>query len=239
MYTAGDDFLLRANTLEETIKEKGVPRFVIINSPNNPAGTVYSLEELEKVIRLSRERGFGIIFDECYHHFSSPEIDFREMCSEAIVVNSCSKTYGMTGWRIGWAVAPTETIDGMRDFFRKVIGSISSVSQEAAIEALRGEERIENFSEQRELIQEWMDDLEIPYPEPAGGFYVFPDFSCFMNGEIMDSVGLANYLLKEAGVAVAPGELFGDYPGRLRIAYCMDKETLKEGLNRIKRILLK
>ena len=237
--TSVEDFLLSAAIVEEVLQKKGVPRFLIINSPNNPAGTVYSRKELEKIVGLSREWGFNLIFDECYHHFSPFEVDFREICPEAIVVNSCSKTYAMSGWRVGWCVAPTDIIQGVKDYLSVRQGSGCSFAQEGAIEAIEHNRAINDFSRERKLVCDWLDSMNIPYPEPEGGFYVFPDFSKFLQGDIANTWDLAVYLLGQTGVAVAPGEAFGEISGRIRISYCLDEKKLKEGLERIKTLLNK
>lgn len=235
--TSANDFYLAAETVEERIENEGVPRFLIINSPHNPTGRVYPVSELKKIVGLARDRGFGIVFDECYHRFSSASFDMRELCPEAIIVNSCSKTYAMTGWRVGWAVAPVETIQKMSHFFQTVIGSGCSLSQEAAQKALSGDQMIEDFNEQRTELLGWLDRMEIPYPEPEGTFYVFPDFSRFLTGDIKDSFDLAEFLLREAHVGVAPGQAFGDYPSRLRLAYCVSKKDLRKGLQALEKVL--
>lgn len=235
--TSANDFYLSAETVEERIKEKGVPRFLIINSPHNPTGRVYPVSELEKLVHLARDRGLGIVFDECYHRFSSTSFDMRELCPEAIIVNSCSKTYAMTGWRVGWAVAPPDIIQKMNHFFQVVIGSGCSLSQEAAQKALSDNHMIEDFSEQRAELLKWLDRMQIPYPEPEGAFYVFPDFSRFLIGNIKNSFDLAEFLLREAHVGVAPGQAFGDHPSRLRLAYCVGKRDLKKGLQALEKAL--
>lgn len=237
--TSRDNFNLTAEIVEKRIKQEGVPKFLIINSPNNPTGKIYSKKDLKEIVEISRHYGFNIIFDECYHHFSSEQIDFTKICPESIVVNSCSKTYAMTGWRVGWVVAPIGVIDNMSDFFKIIAGSGCSVSQKAALEALINDKRIDDFSVSKKLVLDWLNDMEIPCSDPDGSFYVFPDFSRFMNNRIKNSFDLAVYLLKEAQVGVAPGQFFGNYPNHLRLAYCLNSCNLEKGLKALKKSLLK
>ncbi len=236
--TSVNDFFLTEESLKRALDLNGIPEFLIINSPNNPTGVIYSVSELRKVVELSRHYGFSIVFDECYSAFSYLSFDFREICPEAIIVNSCSKTYAMSGWRIGWAIAPSKDIARMKEFFQTVVGSLCSISQEAALEALRTDKRIEDFSRQREMVYDFLDELGIVYPRTEGAFYVFPDLSSFFSSSIRDSFDLAEYLLDRAGVAVAPGEVFGDYPGHVRLAYCLEESVLRKGLQEIKKSLL-
>ncbi len=236
--TSADDFSLTEKSVEEAIKLEGVPSFLIINSPNNPTGAIYSESELKKLVEMSRYHGFSIVFDECYGSFSSQEFNFQEICPEAIMVNSFSKTYAMSGWRVGWVVAPRKDIVQLKDFFQVVVGSLCSISQEAALEALKGGEGIEDFSQQRKIVFDFLGDLGISYPLRPGSFYVFPDFSKFFSSEIQDSFDLADYLLDQARVALTPGEVFGDYPAHMRLAYCLEERLLAEGLERIKKLLL-
>ena len=237
--TIDDDFGLTAEAVAQKIEETEIPKFLIVNSPHNPTGKVYPREEMEKLARLSREKGFTIISDECYRHFSEQNYSFRNIDSEAVVVDSCSKTYAMSGWRVGWTVAPPDIIQGIKDYLAVRQGSACSFAQEGAIEAIEHNRAINDFSRERELICDWLKDMNIPCPEPEGGFYVFPDVSKFLQGDIANTRDLAVYLLEQAGVAVAPGEAFGEFSGRIRISYCLDEKKLKEGLERIKTLLNK
>ena len=241
--TKKDNFLLKSEAVERAIKEnRSCPKALIINSPNNPTGAVYEKEELKKIADLSRKFGFIIISDECYNNFSpDPKFTFIDLSSKAVIVNSCSKTYAMPGWRIGWGIMPEELAYRVNLFLENFFGCPNAIAEQAAIKALAGP-GIGDYSKQRELARLWLEKMNIPFMPSMGGFYYFPDFSEFINPAkgIDSGVALANYILEKALVAVTPGIDFGEnYGNHLRISYCVEEKTLDKALKKIKDVLEK
>jgi len=237
--TVDHDFQLTAKAIEEKIVSQNLkPKILIINSPNNPTGAVYAQAELEKIADLSKRYGFIIIADECYRNFSTnPDFTFRLIDKKAIIVDSCSKTYAMTGWRLGWAICCEELAQRLNRYFGAYIGSNFSVAEKAAIQAL-GQPGIDDFIKQRQIIFAWLKVSKIPHVETEGAFYAFADFSKTMKTTGMNgSVKLAEYFLRQAKVALSPGIAFGDFDNYLRISYSVEVETLQEALARIEKIL--
>lgn len=235
--TRDDNFILTAKRVEEVIKEHGVPKVLILNSPNNPTGVSYPEAELRKIVDLSEEHGFLIISDECYQYFSdNPDFSMRKFSDKVVVVDSVSKQYFMTGWRVGWCIGPTEIVNAVKQYLGLHVSSPCSVSEQAAIRALFEKPSVDDFSKQRQIMSDWFKKHNLSM-ELSGGFYAFVDFSGFLDSQIQDSVDLADYILTEAKVALAPGISFGDYDTYLRIAYCVKVDTLKEALNRLDKCL--
>jgi len=231
--TEDDNFLLKAETIEKIIKnEKKKPKILIINSPNNPTGAVYEKDELVKINKLSKKYGFIIISDECYKFFSKDKFSFREISDQAIIIDSCSKEFFMTGWRIGWGVMPQEIARAVKKYLALHVSSFSSISEKAAIEALHGKGE-EMYLEQRKIIFRWLKNNDLHSNHSSGGFYIFSDFSKYIKRFSNGSIGFANYILDDSLVALAPGIDFGNFDNYLRIAYCVKIEILQEALDRI------
>lgn len=231
--TVANGFQLTAEMVSRAIKEclPNRPKVLIINSPNNPTGVEYDRDELEKIVQLARRESIMIISDECYLHFSpNPKFSIREIMPEAIVVHSASKMYAMTGWRLGWGIMPVwlaERVELVLDHF---VGPPSAIAEKALMKALdtRG---ISIFREQRQMLRDWLEDKRFPYYYFNSAFYAFVDFSAVAN-RVGGEEKLAELFLK-FGVAVTPGTAFGNYPGYLRIAYCVSKKKLKKALTRM------
>lgn len=227
---------------------------IIVNSPANPTGTIYPEEFLLDIGRLAVEHDFYIISDEIYEkliydgleHVSIATLDeaFKE---RAILVNGVSKSYAMTGWRIGYAAGPEDVIKAMGRIQSHSTSNPTSISQAAALAALKGEQdevermRME-FERRRDLICSKLDEIEgISYVRPQGAFYVFPDVSAYFGGklagrEINGSLDFADIMLEAAKVALVPGVAFGD-DRCVRLSFATSTETIEEGLNRIKEAL--
>ena len=227
-------------------------RGVILNSPCNPSGAVIERGELEKIVHFCAERGLFLIFDETYEfftydgakHVSGAEF-FEAFPETVIVVNSMSKTYAMTGWRLGFCVAHPEIVSAIGKIQSHSTSNPSSISQIAAVEALKGSgEEVRAMYEAYCARRAWLVPAlnEVPGIEcnmPDGAFYVFPQVSeLYRSGRVSDSTSLAGYLLDEARVAVVPGSAFGadDF---VRISYATSLENLQEGVARMKTALAK
>lgn len=240
------------------VEEKITPRtkLLILNSPNNPTGAVYKQEELKKIAQLLLKYNIYCICDEIYEklvydnvkHLSPASLS-DEIKEKIITINGVSKSYAMTGWRIGYAAGPEEIIQGMSKIQGHSTSNANSIAQKASVEALSGEqstieEMRKSFDERRKYMVKRLNDIEgISCIRPAGAFYAFPNVSRILergieyNGKrISNSFDLSNFILKKAEVALIPGSAFEaeDY---LRLSYAASLEDIKEGLDRIEKIL--
>jgi len=221
-------------------------RGVIINSPCNPTGAVIAEKELHRIIEWCASRDAFLMFDETYEFFvydgakHVSAVRWFDDYPETIVgVNSMSKTFAMTGWRLGYAVAHRDVIAAAGKIQSHSTSNPSSISQAAALEALRGsEEEVLRMWEAYRERRAWLipainaiDGVRCAYPD--GAFYVFPDVSAFFGrGSVRDSQTLSNYLLEEARVAVVPGSSFGS-DDHVRISYATSMDRLQEGVRRM------
>jgi aspartate aminotransferase len=244
----GPSFKLDPGRLEAAITPK--TKFLVLNSPSNPTGAVYSRKELESIAAVAVEKGIGIVSDEIYEkilydgekHVSIASLD-EQIKSQTIVVNGVSKSYAMTGWRIGYAAGPKEVMTAVSRLQDQSTSGPTSIAQRASTAALRGDQScvtrmVEAFDERRKLIVARVSEiLGIDIQPPAGAFYLFADasglFGSVYNGtEIRSATDLANYLLDTARVAVVPGEGFGA-PHCVRLSYAMSSDAINKGIDRI------
>jgi len=212
-----------------------------LNSPCNPSGAVIAPAELEKITALAAGKKVPLIYDECYEKFvyGVPHANPLQWDQDNVIaVGSASKTYAMTGWRIGWAVGPKDVIAATDRLQSQSTSNPTSIAQWAVVEALRGDQAPvramqEEYDRRRTFVLETLANIpHLSCAVPQGAFYVFPDVSAFFNEDVPDSVALAKYLLEQAHVAVVPGSAFGA-EGYVRISYAAPLEVLKEGLNRV------
>lgn len=237
--TAGD-FQLSAELLREHITPR--TRAIILNFPNNPAGTVLEQQRLQEIVQLAQQHKLFVIYDECYEkfiyegeHVSAVEFD----SGYVIAVNSASKTYAMTGWRLGWSIAPKELTQAMAAIQSHLTSHPTSISQKAVLAALTGdqscvEQMLSEYRQRREFVLSELEKIEgLGFAIPQGAFYVFPDVSSFFEGDVKNSVDLARYLLEKAQVAVVPGAAFGA-DSYVRISYATSLEQLREGVKRLR-----
>jgi len=249
-----ENFNLSAVQVEEKITPR--TKLLILNSPNNPTGAVYEQEELKKIAQLLLKYNFYCICDEIYEKLVYDNVKHLSLASlsdeikeKIITINGVSKSYAMTGWRIGYAAGPEEIIQGMSKIQGHSTSNANSIAQKASVEALIGkqdtiEEMRKSFDERRKYMVKRLNDIEgISCIRPAGAFYAFPNVSRILergieyNGKrISNSFDLSNFILKEAEVALIPGSAFEaeDY---LRLSYAASLEDIKEGLDRIEKIL--
>lgn len=241
---ASNGFRPTAAMVERSLTDR--TRGVIINSPSNPSGAVIEEGELGKIIELCAANELFLIFDETYEFFVydgrrhvSAAKWFGEFPETVIIVNSVSKTFAMTGWRLGYAIAHPEIIDAASKIQSHSTSNPCSISQFAAIEALgsRGDEvqqMFEEYVKRRAWLVPALDAIPgIDCSPPDGAFYVFPRVSgLFGRGGLDSSIAVARYLLEEARVAVVPGSAFGD-DDFVRISYATSMEKIREGVRRI------
>ncbi|MCK4240078.1 MAG: pyridoxal phosphate-dependent aminotransferase [Candidatus Atribacteria bacterium] len=246
----------RLNAIQ--VEEKITPRtkLIILNSPNNPTGAVYDVEELKKIAELLLKYNIYCICDEIYEkliydeakHLSIASLG-EEVKDKIITINGVSKSYAMTGWRIGYAAGPEEIIKGMSKIQGHSTSNPNSIAQKASVEALIGkqdtiEEMRKAFDERRKYMVERLNKMKgISCLSPSGAFYAFPDVIKILekdieyNGKkIKNSFDLSDFILKEAKVALIPGSAF-EAEGYLRLSYATSMEDIKEGLYRIENIL--
>ena len=247
-----DGFKINPDDLRRLVTVR--TKALILNSPNNPTGAVYSREELAEIAEIALEAGIWIISDEVYEKMV---YDGREHVCVAslsedvrihtIVINALSKTYSMTGWRVGYAAGPQKVISAMVKIQSHSISHPASFAQYAALAALKGdqscvEEMVRAFAKRRELVLRMASEIpQFEFKPPEGAFYLFPRvngiWSSHWKGRIMDSsLTLCQYLLDEAKVAVIPGSPFGA-DKHLRISYAASERDIEEGMRRIKEAL--
>ena len=218
---------------------------MIINSPNNPCGSVIGLEELEELALLAKENDILVLSDEIYIRFlyegSHQSIAaLPDMMDRTIILDGFSKTYAMTGWRIGYGLFPEELVEPVSRLVTNSVSCTASFTQIAAAEALVGSQdrpsaMVEEFKKRRDIVVAGLNSIEgIECATPKGAFYAFPN----VNGTGMSSVEFSNRLLEEAGVAVLAGESFGKYgAGYIRLSFANSTENLQEAISRIKQFL--
>jgi aspartate aminotransferase len=221
-------------------------RGVILNSPCNPTGAVIEESELEKIVDWCVSRGLYLVFDETYEFFVYGGVKhatairwFDEYPENIIVINSMSKTFAMTGWRLGYAVAHPDVINAVGKIQSHSTSNPSSIAQVAAVEALNGGDdevrrMYDAYVERRAYLVPALNTIDgFCCADPDGAFYVFPDIRKFFGrGGVHDSQSFANYLLDEVRVAVVPGIAFGA-EGYVRISYATSMERLREGVARL------
>lgn len=227
---------------------------LLMCSPNNPTGAVYSRQELEAIGKwaLGKE-GLWVITDEIYQNlvydglkaYSITEL-VPELAERTMMVNGVAKSYAMTGWRLGWLIAPADAAKAAANLQSHLTSNVSNVSQRAAIEAITGDQEpvrqmLEAFDRRRKTAVAELNKIEgIVTPTPEGAFYVYPDVSGlfgrdFSGRTFSSSLELADFVLDEAEVALVPGEAFGP-SGYFRLSYALGDDQLLEGIQRLQKL---
>jgi aspartate aminotransferase len=238
-----DGFRLTTDILERALTPR--TRMVVVNSPNNPSGAVLDDAEFGRIAELCRKKDVLLLSDECYSHFlydgRKPfSIASRtDLKSHLIIAGSVSKTYAMTGWRIGYVLALPEVISAAVKLQSHSTSNPTSISQKAALEALTGPQEsvgimLAEYAKRRKFVLDRLRAIPgVKCAEPGGAFYAYPNISAaFGRGGIKDSVDFSARLLEQAYVAVTPGEAFGTND-HVRISYATSMEQLDKGLKRI------
>ncbi|MCL5071682.1 MAG: pyridoxal phosphate-dependent aminotransferase [Actinobacteria bacterium] len=243
-----EDLKIDIENLEKIIKDNPKKiKLLIINSPNNPTGAVYSKKELEDIGEVCLKNNIFIISDEVYENFIYGDIKHHSIASFSeelkdltITVNAVSKTYAMTGWRIGYCAAAEAVIKQMTKIQDQSASNPCTPSQWAALEALEGnQDSVENmrqeYEKRRDYIYKRLNSIKgIKCGLPEGAFYVFPDISALFNSRVKNAFEFAGELLEKAKVAVVPGRAFGD-DNFIRISYATTLDKIEEGMNRIEK----
>lgn len=236
-------FVVRPEDVEEACTDRTVA--LVLNSPCNPSGAVIPRATLVRLAELAVERDVVVVYDETYEKLvygdaahASPLSLGPEARERTVVCSSFSKTYAMTGWRLGYALGPRKLIDAMSRLQSHMTSNATSISQWAALEALTGDQsRVEEmrraFAERRELVLERLGALPgVRCAEPHGAFYAFPDVSELLSERLPTSDDLATYLIDEAHVVTVPGTAFGR-DGFLRLSFAVAIERLAEAMDRL------
>ena len=241
-----DDFVLRASALEAKVTSR--TRAMVVNTPNNPTGAVIPAEEMNRIVDLALDRDLMIIFDECYEFFvfdGNRHTSLAQYADRArhvsLLVNTASKTYAMTGWRIGYLVAPREVARSVSNV-QSHSANPASVSQKAALESILGSQdsvsqMIAEYERRRRYVVERLNGMPgLSCATPGGAFYAFPNISSYFGSEVRDSVEFSTWLLRQSGVAVVPGSAFG-MEGHVRISFATSMENLVTGMDLMEQAL--
>jgi aspartate aminotransferase len=240
-------FSLTASMIEPYLNDK--TRMVIINSPSNPSGGVLERDEFEQIYQLTSRRGTWLMTDECYCRFVYDGEPYSIAASKGakdtvLVAGSLSKTYSMTGWRIGFGLGPANVMASINKLQSHSTSNPTSIAQKAAVEALRGPQEsvgimLAEYARRRDFVIDRLRQIPgVNITVPKGAFYAYPDISCALQMEGMRTpMQFAEQLLQKAHVAVVPGEAFGT-DKHIRISYAASMEDLKRGLDRIHKFIV-
>ncbi|MGH9356371.1 MAG: pyridoxal phosphate-dependent aminotransferase [Terriglobia bacterium] len=243
-----DNFAIRAEAVERLVTPK--TRLLIVNSPSNPSGAVVPQQEMEKLLALAERRGFILMSDECYCHFL---YDGRKPFSlgasgnreHMVIVGSLSKTYAMTGWRVGYALGAAPLISNMLNLQSHSTSNPTSIAQKGAIEALRGpqdsvQQMLAEYARRRSRIVAGLRAIPgIQCVMPEGAFYVYPNVGkALERAGYSDSTPFVERLLEEEHVALVPGPAFGTRE-HVRFSYATSQERIDEGLRRLRQFISK
>jgi aspartate aminotransferase len=240
-------FALTAAMIEPHLTPR--TRMLIVNSPSNPSGAVVDREEFERIYRLTSRRGIYLLTDECYCRFVYDSEPFSAAAfpgakENVLVVGSCSKTYAMTGWRVGFGLAPAAVIGAMIKLQSHTTSNPTSIAQKAAVEALRGpqdavEAMLAEYRRRRDFVVRRLAAIPgVTCPEPRGAFYAYPNIGTALAASGWGAVEFAERLLREAHVAVVPGEAFGT-DRHIRISYATSMSELERGLDLLHQFIVR
>jgi len=247
-----DNFCLTPEALKANLSPR--TKALILNSPNNPTGCIYPEETLSGLAELAIQHNLWVISDECYARIVYPEgrhISIASLGEEikrrTLIVDAVSKTYSMTGWRIGYTAGPQEVIAAMENIQSQSTSNPTSISQKAALEALTGSQEhlgfwLEEFRRRRDYITEKLNCLPgLSCIKPKGAFYIFPNCSGVLgssiDGQAIDSPAtFCRLLLDKVQVAAVPGEAFGSHC-HIRLSYACSREVIHKGIQRLAHFL--
>ena len=249
---AGTGFKVTVDQLEAAVTER--TKLLVFVSPSNPTGAVYAPGQVEAIGRWAADRHLWVVTDEIYEHltyddnpFTSMPVLVPELADHCVVVNGVAKTYAMTGWRVGWLLAPDDVSAAAARLQSHSTSNVANVAQRAALAALEGglddvARMREVFDTRRRSMHRMLDALpDVDCLLPEGAFYTFPSFARVLGRTlagrpVRSTLDLAEVLLEESKVAVVPGEAFGA-PGYARLSFALGTDELEEGIARIARLL--
>lgn len=246
------DYKVTVAQLEAARTEK--TKAMLLCSPSNPTGAVYTPEELTAIGKWAVEKGVWVLTDEIYEHLVYEDAQAAhivklvpELADTCIVMNGVAKTYAMTGWRVGWMFGPTDVIKAASNFQSHLTSNVNNIAQVAALEAVSGSldvvyEMREAFDRRRRLMVSMLSEIPgLVVPNPKGAFYAYPSVEALIGQEIggtviTSSAVLSDVILEKAEVAVVPGEAFGP-SGFIRLSYALNDAELEEGVKRIQKLI--
>ncbi|HAY14393.1 MAG TPA: aspartate aminotransferase [Armatimonadetes bacterium] len=239
--SAANGFAPSMDDLRAAITDR--TRAIVVNSPSNPTGGVYSRQVMKEIAATALRHGLWVISDEIYEHLiydgerTSMAALGKEIAEQTITISGFSKTYSMTGWRVGYAHAPNPVATALSNLQDQVTSNPTSFAQYGALQALQtSADEIaamrESFRARRDLMVKLLQEIPgVTVDVPAGAFYVFPDVSTYLS-DSCDDVQLVNELLEEVGVATVPGSVFSG-PGHIRLSYAVSPDEIERGVARI------
>jgi aspartate/methionine/tyrosine aminotransferase len=246
--TPANGFKVTVDQLEDAATDR--TKLLVFVSPSNPTGAVYNRDQIAEIGRLALERGWWVLTDEIYEHLvyegheqHSMPVVVPELADRCVVANGVAKTYAMTGWRVGWMIAPLDVVEAATNLQSHETSNVNNVAQRAAIAALTGdlsavEEMRAAFDRRRRTIFRMLSEIKgVSCVEPEGAFYAFPSFEDVLGREIRGrrpatTLELAELVLEESRVAFIPGEAFGA-PGYGRFSYALSDADLVRGVERL------
>jgi aspartate aminotransferase len=245
------DYKVTVEQLEAARTER--TKVLLFVSPSNPTGAVYTADEIRAIGAWVEQHALWVLTDEIYEHLvydgvetGSLPVLCPELAEHSVVVNGVAKTYAMTGWRVGWIIAPTDLATAATNLQSHATSNVSNVAQRAALAAVTGDlsavaEMKAAFDRRRRTIVSMLGEIDgVVCPTPEGAFYAYPSVKGLLgrqyDGRRIDtSADLAEYILEQAEVAVVPGEAFGS-PGYLRLSYALGDDDLVEGITRLQKL---
>ena len=228
-------------------------KVLLFVSPSNPTGAVYTADEIRAIGQWVEDHGLWVLTDEIYEHLVYDGVETGSLpvlcpvlADHTVVVNGVAKTYAMTGWRVGWIIAPPDIAEAAANLQSHATSNVSNVSQRAALAAVSGDLSAAAgmkaaFDRRRKTIVSMLNEIDgVVCPEPKGAFYVYPSVKGLLGREVdgvtpQTSAELAEMVLDKAEVAVVPGEAFGS-PGYLRLSYALGDDDLLEGVTRLQKL---
>ncbi len=238
-----DEYRVRAEKIKNKITSK--TKAIILNSPSNPSGMLIPKDELEKLVKIIAENDIYVISDDIYHkliyekEFYNLLMVDNSLKENVIIINGVSKTYSMTGWRIGFTIAQKDIISAINKIQSQSTSNPTSISQYAALEAITGDQSSvikmrETFRKRREIAVKMINDISgIKCLNPEGTFYLFPDINeVIRKSNLKDSVEFCSKLLENSRVAVVPGSAFG-IENTFRMSFALSEDDIIEGIKRI------
>ena len=245
-------YLASVEQLEAAVTAR--TKVLLFVSPSNPTGAVYPPRQVEQIGRWAAERGLWVLTDEIYEHlvygdaeFSSLPVAVPELAERCVVVNGVAKTYAMTGWRVGWMIAPAAVTKAATNLQSHATSNVSNVAQAAALAAVSGDlsavaEMRTAFDRRRRTMVRMLNEIPgVTCPEPLGAFYAYPSVRGVLGRELrgrrpQSSAELCELVLEEAEVAMVPGEAFGT-PGYVRLSYALGDDDLAKGVGRLQELI--
>lgn len=239
---AKDGFVPSYDQLREKVTAR--TKAIVVNSPCNPTGAVFSRETIKAIAQLALRNGLWVVSDEIYDRlvYGEPAVSIaslgKDIADQTLTVGGCSKSYAMTGWRIGFAAGPKPIIEAMSCLQDQVTSNPNSFAQKGAVRAFQMlpddiEPMRAEFEARRDLVVDLLrkiPDVEVAVPQ--GAFYALPDVTAYLQGSIKDDLALSEHLLESAKVATVPGSVF-EADGHIRVSYAASRENIQRGIERI------